>query len=198
MKIKLIQKQLEKDGRQTLDLRENFNRILFIIKNRFVGLDGVATVISYENKSIDLFFEALDEEYNSNEYSFYQKTFIIPFEQKHLVGEKYSKSSERHYGVILPGIISFLSYSGSKSFLFMSGFIIFIICGFIEMAARILSYNSVIFSSLVGYVLGYRLIHFGYLPKQSYLILSAIILTILLVKFIKLIILKSYKYDDSK
>ncbi len=195
-KIKLIQKKLEEDGRQTLDLKENFNRILFVIKNRFVGLDGVATVTSYQDKSMNLFFEALNEEYNSNEYSFYQKTFIIPFEQKHLLGKKYEKTSERHYGVILPGIISFLSYSGSKSFLFISGFIILIICGFIEIAARILSYNSVIFSSLVGYVLGYRLIHFGYLPKQSYLIIGAIILTIILVKFIKKIIIKSYNYYD--
>ena len=127
-----------------------------MIKNRFVGLDGVATVTSYPNKSIKLFINSLSEKYDENEYSFYHKTFIIPFEQKHLIDQKYLKSSKRQYGVILPGVISFLSYSGSKLFLFLSIFIIMFACCAIEMTARIQSYNSVIFSSLVGYVLGYR------------------------------------------
>ncbi len=195
-KLKLIEQNLQAKELQNLDFYENINRILFVIKNRFVGLDGVATVVSYPNKSTNLFIDALHENYDSNEYSFYQKTFIIPFEQKHLVGKEYTKSSERHYGVILPGIISFLSYSGSKLFLFISGFVILLFCAFIETIARVLSYNSIIFSNLVGYVLGYRLIHFGYVPKQSYLIIGAIILTIFLVKFLKLIIIKYYKNYD--
>ena len=171
------------------------NRILFVIKNRFVGLDGVATVVSYPNKNLALLFNSLKEEYNSNEYGFYQKTFIIPYEQEHLVGKNYEKSSKRQYGVILPGIISYLSYSGSKLFLFISGIIVFMFCALIEFSARKFTYNSVIFSSLVGFVLGYRLIHFGYIPKQSYLLVGAIILTILIIKIFKYYIIKFNSAD---
>ena len=122
---------------------------MFVIKNRFVGLDGVATVTSYPMKSKKLFIESLKADYNPKDYGFYQKTFIIPFEQKHLVGKEYEKTSQRHYGVILPGIIAFLSYSGSKIFLFISGFFVFMFCATIELLAKKLSYNSVIFSILL-------------------------------------------------
>ena len=104
------------------------NRILFVIKNRFVGLDGVATVVSYPNKNLALLFNSLKEEYNSNEYGFYQKTFIIPYEQEHLVGKNYEKSSKRQYGVILPGIISYLSYSGSKLFIYFGYYCFHVLC----------------------------------------------------------------------
>ena len=191
-KIKLIQEKLEERGIQNLDFKKNINRILFVIKNRFVGLDGVATVTSYPEKNFQLFFNYLKEEYNPNDYGFYQKNFIIPFEQKHLVGEEYEKTSSRHYGIILPGIISFLSTPGSKIFLFVSCFLIFMFCAILELLAKKMTYGSIIFSNLVGYVLGYRLIHFGYLPKQSYLLLGAIVLTIIIIKLIKDLIIKSY------
>ena len=63
-------------------------------------------------------------------------------------------------------------------------------CALIEFSARKFTYNSVIFSSLVGFVLGYRLIHFGYIPKQSYLLVGAIILIILIIKIFKYYIIK--------
>ncbi len=191
-KIELVVKNLEENRNQNLDFKKNINRILFVIKNRFVGLDGVATVTSYPDKNKKLFTDSLKVEYNSKDYGFYQKTFIIPFEQKHLVGKQYMKTSQRHYGVILPGIIAFLSYSGSKIFLFISGLFVFMFCGIIELMAKKLSYNSIIFSSFIGYVLGYRLIHFGYLPKQSYLIVTAILITILIIFSIKKTIIKSF------
>ena len=94
--------------------------------------------------------------------------------------------------MILPGIISFLSYPGSKIFLLVSCILIFLFCASIEIIAKKLSYNSVIFSSLVGYVLGYRLIHFGYLPKQSYLLIGAIFLTIFIVFLSKTLIIRFF------
>ncbi len=191
-KIERIENTLDSRGKHKLSIKKNIKRILFIIKNRFVGLDGVATVVSYPDKNYSLFLTALKREYNPNDYSFYQKTFIIPYEQKHLIGKEYEKTSKRHYGVILPGIISFLSYPGSKIFLLVSCILIFLFCASIEIIAKKLSYNSVIFSSLVGYVLGYRLIHFGYLPKQSYLLIGAICLTIFIVFLSKTLIIKFF------
>ena len=169
---------------------ENLERIIFVIKNRFVGLDGMAAVSSYPDKNFSLFFEGLKEEANFSKYGFYQRTFVIPF----IAGKanyEYQKSSERHYGIIIPGILSFLSYSGSLLFLVISALIIYLICSLIEIFSRKFTNNSIIFSNYIGYVLGYRLIHFGYLPKQSYLIISAILLTIFLVYVIQNVIDKS-------
>ena len=104
-----------------------------------------------------------------------------------------SRRSKRQYGIILPGIISFLSYPGSILFLILSCFLIHFFCSFIEFGSRKFSYNSIIFSNFIGFVLGYRLIHFGYLPKQSYLIICAIFLTIFITFILKKLIINFYK-----
>lgn len=190
-KIEIISRKIVNRENQILELNENIERIIFVIKNRFVGLDGVAAVTSYPKQNFDLFKRALKEEFNPNLYGFYQRTFVIPFENNNEIN--YKRSSERHYGIIIPGIISFLSYSGSLTFLAISLIVVHFFCSFIEFISRKLSFNSVIFSSFIGFVLGYRLIHFGYLPKQSYLILLAIILTIIIIFLIKYSIIKYLK-----
>ena len=192
-KAKIIEKELAKHNLQELDLNENIERILFLIKNRFVGLDAVAAVTSYPNSSYYLIKESLIEKYNSDKYGYYQRTFILPFEHGFSGEKKYIKTSERHYGIIIPGIIAYLSYPKSKIFLFFSLLVICFICAFAEVTAKIFTFNSIIFSNLIGYVLAYRLIHFGYLPRQTYLILCAILLTIILIFIIKKLII--FKYD---
>lgn len=187
--VKEIEEIKEKEK---LDLNENLERIIFVIKNRFVGLDAVAAVSSYPKKNYDLFFSAINEKFNPNLYGFYERTFIKPFENN-LNNSNYIKSSKRQYGIILPGIISFLSYPGSILFLILSCFLIHFFCSIIEFCSRKFSYNSIIFSNFIGFVLGYRLIHFGYLPKQSYLIICAIFLTIFITFILKKLIINFYK-----
>ena len=193
-KIKIISRKIINTESQILDLNENVERIIFVIKNRFVGLDGVAAVTSYPKKNFNLLKRALSEEFDPNLYGFYQRTFVIPFENNNETS--YRRSSKRHYGIIIPGILSFLSYPGSLFFLSISVLVIHFFCSSIEYSSRKLSFDSVVFSSFIGFVLGYRLIHFGYLPKQSYLILSAIILTILLIFFVKYMIIKFFKMNE--
>ncbi len=190
-KLKIISEKIEKKTKETqkLDIKENFERIIFVIKNRFVGLDGMAAVTSYPENNFNLLLNGLKEKFDSNKYGFYQRTFVLPFQ----AGEYnpiYDRSSERHYGIIIPGILSFLSYPGSLIFLIIAVIIIHCFCSSIEILSRKFTNNSVIFSSFIGYVLGYRLIHFGYLPKQSYLIVSAILLTIFSIHLIQLYVLK--------
>ena len=91
--------------------------MLFVIKYRFVGLDSLAAVTSYPGKNFDLFLMALKDKYNPNDYGFYEKTFVRPYEQKEELGLGFIRGSKRQYTVILPGIISFLSYPGSALFL---------------------------------------------------------------------------------
>ena len=117
--LELTVKNLEKKGiTNKLTLKDNFIRFLFLIKYRFVGLDSLAAVTSYPDKNFDLFFQSLKDEFNSNDYGFYERTFVRPYEQKKLVGKGFIRYSERQYTVITPGILSFLSYPGSLSFLF--------------------------------------------------------------------------------
>ena len=140
-----------------------------------------------------MFFQSLKDEFNSNDYGFYERTFVRPYEQKKFVGKGFIRNAERQYTVITPGILSFLSYPGSLSFLFFSCGIIYIFCASIEALALRFSYGSLVFSNFIGYIIGYRLIHFGYLPKQSYLLFGAILATILLIKVFSLKILNKRK-----
>ena len=194
--LDLTIKKLEEEGvTNKLSLKNNFMRFLFLIKYRFVGLDTLAAVTSYPDKNFNLFLRALKDEYNPNEYGFYERTFVRPYEQKKLSGKGFIRGSERQYTVITPGILSFLSYPGSLSFLFFSCGIIYIFCVSIEVLALKFSYGSLVFSNFIGYTIGYRLIHFGYLPKQSYLLFGAILATILLIKVFSLKILNSQKIE---
>lgn len=188
-KIEIIERDLKKTNNHIFDYKKNFDTVIFLIKNRFIGLDAVAAVSSYPEKNFNLFYSSLKEKFDSKKYGFYQRVFVIPFEQPHLINKKYTNTSKRHYGIIIPGVIGYLSYSGSIFFLFFSLSIVFIFCASIEAISRKLSFNSVIFSNFVGYVLAYRLIHFGYLPGQTYLLISAILLTVLIVYLIKKIII---------
>ena len=190
-KIEIISQKIVNREKQILDINENIERIMFVIKNRFVGLDGVAAVTSYPKQDYNLLKRALNEEFNPNLYGFYQRIFVIPFENNNET--TYKKSSKRHYGIIIPGIISFLSYPGSLSFLICAVILAHFFCSSIEYLSKRLTFNSSIFSSFIGFVLGYRLVHFGYLPKQTYLIILAIVITILLIFFLKFLIIKNFK-----
>ena len=81
-KIEIISQKIVNREKQILDINENIERIMFVIKNRFVGLDGVAAVTSYPKQDYNLLKRALNEEFNPNLYGFYQRIFIIPFENK--------------------------------------------------------------------------------------------------------------------
>ena len=65
--------------------------------------------------------------------------------------------------------------------LFTGIFILSIIASYLEFVSFKLSSYNLIFSSLIGQVIAFRFIHFGYLPHQTYLLFGTIILTILFV-----------------
>ena len=118
------------------------------------------------------------ERANATQPTFYELKFDLEISKN--VVQVY-ESVKDVKGNTLPGIIAFLFYSGSYYFLFISMFIICIIGSLIEYLAFRLSSNNLIFSALIGQVISYRLIHFGYLPHQSYLLFGTIIITIFLV-----------------
>ena len=96
-------------------------------------------------------------------------------------------------GNTLPGIISFLYYTGSSVFLLLSILLIFFIFNFLESFLNYITDNNLVFMCFISNLIATRLFHFGYAPKDSYLFLFSILLSILF-----LIILMRFKFRLSR
>ena len=153
------------------------NQTIYLLFNRWVGLDSWFAVTSHPDLSGNLFFDSFSEKFDKNKFTYYQDNFL---------GKKnieYTPEFKNNYGVVLPGFFSFSFYSGSIIF-FLALIAFFYILGFIlEYISFRFSFGNIIFSSLISQIYVYRLIHFGYLPSQSYLLLAAIIFNIALYYF---------------
>lgn len=156
--------------------KEINSEILYLIINRWVGVDGIMAVTAKKDfLSIPFLFSSFKERASKNLPTFYEITFGL--EENKVSNELY----ENVKGNTLPGILAFLYYSGSYFILFFGIFLLCIIASFIEFISFKLSSNNLIFSSLIGQVIAFRFIHFGYLPHQTYLLFGTIILTIIFV-----------------
>ena len=142
---------------------------LFI--DRWVGMEGVMAVSSFQNLGYDLLEEAFAESYDENKPSFYDQ----------MVNSNYLKNDfNRYHHTSMPGLVGFLFYSGSLSFVFTAMLCFGLFASLIEIFAFKFSAGNMIFSSLIGQVVAYRFLNFGYVPNQSYLLLVSILLNILL------------------
>jgi hypothetical protein len=149
---------------------KEFNNLLI---HRWVGIDSVLVVSN--NKTIlnfDFLKSSLNEKFSLKSHSFYETSFNLKS------GDIY-KLSSLYKGNTLPGLIAFLFYSGSFFFLFFSMILISFFASSIEfLSFKLLNYN-LLFSAIIGQVIAYRLVHFGYLPSQSYLLFGSIIVIII-------------------
>lgn len=155
---------------------ENYNiqndaKPLFI--NRWVGIEGMLAVTSYNHKGLDLWRKALGEKYQDTGTSFYDIEIANSHYQQ--------TTTESTHFVTLPGIIAFLYYPGSYVFLLLSLMCIYYIGWFIEKLAYICSFSNTIFTSVISLAVASRFAHFGYVPLRSYLLFGTILANILLV-----------------
>ena len=147
-------------------LKEHNSELVYLVINRWVGIDGVLAVSSKnEILNLDFLKNSLKERADPKQPTFYELTFNL--KNKNL----YDKNSTNIKGNTLPGIIAFLS-------------------SLIEYIAFLSSKQNLIFSGLIGQVIAFRFIHFGYLPHQSYLLFGSIFLTILFVYLLNVFIKK--------
>jgi hypothetical protein len=91
------------------------NTSLFLIVNRWVGIDSVLAVVSSDRLNFNLFFESLKEKKTTNELTFYEKNFDINFDKGKVVEQGEKRILK---GNTLPGIIAFIFYSGNYIFYF--------------------------------------------------------------------------------
>ena len=151
--------------------------INFILINRWIGIESLVVVFSYEKKSFDLFLKALNENKNNLESTFYEKTFAL--EKINIeINQKYLK------GNTLPGIISFLYYSGSIYFVLISLFITIILCNSFERLIKRTTQGNTIFVCFLSNMIATRLFHFGYAPKDTYLFILSILSSVLFMIFL--------------
>ena len=162
--------------------------INFMLVNRWTGIDSLILISSSENKGYDVFFRALKEEKDYTDYTFYEKEFGLVVRKTNVdTGKTIMK------GNTLPGIISFLYYTGSPIFLLLSIMLIFFIFNFLENFLKQVTNNNLVFICFISNMIATRLFHFGYAPKDSYMFLISILLSVFF-----LIILMRFKFRFSR
>ena len=186
-----------KNNKKYSDIKSSHNELLHLVVFRFVGINAVINVLFESQKlSFDLFKKSFDEksieETNPEEKTFYETNFNFYEKQNFNLtpGVK---------GNTLPGLIAFLLYSGSYLFLFLSLLCVYLFCALLEKISYHISKNY-IFSSLIGMILAYRFVHFGYAPGNSYKIILGIFLSCLIIFLINkflLIFLKKKKFYEN-
>jgi hypothetical protein len=153
----------------------SFNQFLYLSVNRWVGIDGVMSVVGRsEILNFELLKKSFSDKYQRYSLAFYENTFDV----------KEIKSINIYNNVkgnTLPGMIAFLYYSGSLLFLFASIASLCLVASTVEFISFVISKKNMFFSSLISMVIAYRFIHFGYLPNQSYLLFGSLFFVIFLV-----------------
>lgn len=147
--------------------------ILYLLVNRWVGIDALMSVVGKKEKlGFAFLFAALNEKASKENPTFYEINFDL---RENQISNNIYKNVK---GNTLPGIIAFIFYSGSYYTLFISIILITIFASFLEFLAFKLSSQNLIFSTLIGQVIAFRFAHFGYLPNQTYLLFGSIFITI--------------------
>jgi hypothetical protein len=158
--------------KQDLKNTISFNHFLSLATYRWVGIDGVMSVVSRSDiLSFELLKKSFLDRFDITSSQFYEKTFNLT-------------STEVTYNIkgnILPGMIAFLYYSGSLLFLFVSIVTLCLVAATVEFISFMISKKNMFFSSLVSMIIAYRFIHFGYLPHQSYLLFGSLFFVIFMV-----------------
>lgn len=174
-------KKLNKNSNNSIF--SSFNDIVYIALNRWVGIDAVLIVMSKKNiLGLDFFISALKEKKNFNQFPFYERNFIDTTKDRIL--------NNQNYGIILPGFIAFALYLNNIFLIFLIlGFSLLLLVLFEKFSEKLMN-NNFILISYVSYIVSYRFIHFGYVPKDSYLLFGSLTITLIFVFVIKKIIEK--------
>jgi len=147
---------------------------LYLFINRWVGIEPVLAVVSYPDLNFEITKNSFNEKFDAQSYSFYERKFL-----RKTVSYNTNYSSNI-YGIILPGFVAFSFYSGSYILLIIFMLMFYSFCAVFEIIAYKFSNQNIIFAALMGQVIAYRLIHFGYLPSQSYLLILSMLFNILI------------------
>tara|TARA_B100001027_G_C16262997_1_gene330448 strand:- start:356 stop:1837 length:1482 start_codon:yes stop_codon:yes gene_type:complete len=172
-----FQKSIKVLAENNFNIKKNINEVFIILSNRFVGLEQTFDVVkNSKDLNYKLLLKSFEEKKNFNRLTFFDEKI-----KKSKFHENQSLKNNKTYFINVPGIIAYLFYSGSYIFLFLSTFFIGLILSFFEKLILFIFYNNYILSCLISQTIAYRLNNFGYIPSNTYLILSTIIINLLVI-----------------
>ena len=153
----------------------------FVIINRWSGIDSMIAIVSSKKLSFDLLFQSLKEEKIVNNKTFYETTFKVDWDggKEVMIGEKRILK-----GNTLPGLFSYLFYSGNYYFLFTSIFVLTFIFSVFEIFCKRITNNNMIFVSFISFMICFRMFNFGYVPRDTYLFVISVLLSVLMIFFL--------------
>lgn len=148
---------------------------------RWIGFEGVASTVSYPTPGIPLLFESLKEVRGYSAPSFYDRVIVAN-------DSSYSNIAQKsYYAITLPGILGYLNYSGIPLLVFFGSFLIAIFSfGFLKLIE--FYSNNFLVTGFCAYLVAYRWISFGYVPRDTYLFFVAVVIAVYWSIFLKKII----------
>lgn len=151
---------------------------LFILINRWVGIDSLINVSKSNELSFNLFFSAFKEIKENSGNSFYENKF-------NLENKKPSFYSNNIYvkGNTLPGLFTFFYYSGSILFLIISTFVVIIFFCYLERKIYLLTNKNIFYTAFFSHYIVNRIFSFGYAPRDTYLLILSLIFSVILIYF---------------
>ena len=157
------------------------NMSSFVVINRWSGIDSMIAIVSSKKLSFDLFFQSLKEEKIINNKTFYETTFKVDWDggKEVMIGDKRILK-----GNTLPGLFSYLFYSGNYYFLFTSIFLLTFIFSVFEIFCKKITNNNMIFASFISFMICFRMFNFGYAPRDTYLFVISVLLSVLMIFFL--------------
>ncbi|MGE7991601.1 hypothetical protein ACQKPE_11220 [Pseudomonas sp. NPDC089554] len=140
--------------------------------DRWVGVEGVMSVVGSEHQGWSVFKEALSERLDKKVNSYYDQHFVV---------SSYDNTQDdgRHF-ISLPGYLAFLFYPGSFVFLFFAVMMFSLVAVMFEYLVYRLGGRNLALCALIAQVIAFRYTSFGYVPLQSYLLFGSILLNVLI------------------
>lgn len=137
---------------------------------RWVGLEGVFSAISFKGDRELTFRRILNESKESG------RTSIYDIEVAYSTYRNEAILTEKFKFITLPGIVGWLLLADNLAYLIFGLIGAVLVCNLLELFCFTLNKN-IYFSSIIGQVLAFRLTNFGYVPKDSFKLIIAIIMT---------------------
>lgn len=170
----------------------NFLELPQKLVDRCVGLEGVMAGLSYSGNRTEAFKNIWNEKIKAGT-SFYDTTII-----KSIYSTSMAKNEEglQLQFVTIPGILGWLSILDNLWISILGLASLTFTFGLLELLAKKLTSNEY-FIALIGQVMAYRIAHFGFMPRQTYMLISTLAITILIMGYIhQKIIFKNNPTDN--
>jgi hypothetical protein len=154
---RLVSDDKTSSDNSTSGLMNHSEHLLSLLIDRWVGIEGVMSVISYPDKSWGLWGNAWGEKFEYRVNSFFDDNIITSQYDNSI----YNDDSKMTHSMQMPGVLAFCFYTGSYSFLFLCMFLSGVIASLIEICVYYLGGKNLILCALLAQVLATRYVHFG-------------------------------------